>query len=172
MTRAICDGSRDANATNCPAHTHHLTRSIYVASSWRNDLQAAVVHVLRAAGFDVYDFKNPPNGTGFHWTEVGLPNTTGRDDTCDPADYVNALDHPRSVEGFNSDFDAMEAADTFVLVLPCGRSAHLELGWAVGAGKRTAVLLEDPCIPELMYKMVDHLALSMMDLLAWLGVRD
>ena len=27
--------------------------------------------------------------------------------------------------------------DTFVLVLPCGRSAHLELGWAVGQGKRT-----------------------------------
>lgn len=147
-------------------------RRIYVASSWRNDFQQAVVHVLRAAGAEVYDFKNPPQQTGFHWSEVGLPNTTGRDDTCSAQAYLSAIEHPRSVEGFASDFDAMKWADTCVLVLPCGRSAHLELGWAVGAGKRTAVLLDDPCTPELMYRMVDHLAPSVVDLLGWLGVED
>lgn len=167
-----CDGSPDANATNCPVHSHHLSRRIYVASSWRNGFQPAVVAILNAAGFEVYDFKNPPAKTGFHWSEVGLPNTTGRDDTCSAADYLTALDRPRSVEGFKSDYDAMEWADTFVLVLPCGRSAHLELGWAVGAGKRTAILLDDPCTPELMYRMVDHLATSPVDLLGWLGVKD
>lgn len=135
-------------------------------------LQQAVVYTLRAAQFEVYDFKNPPNETGFHWSEVGLPNTTGQNDTCSTSDYLRGLDHPRSVEGFESDFDAMKWADTFVLVLPCGRSAHLELGWAVGAGKRTAILLEDPCTPELMYKMVDYLAPSVFDLLGWLGVED
>ena len=62
----------------------------------------------------------------------------------------------------------MNRADTFVLVLPCGKSAHLELGWAVGAGKRTAILLEDPVEPELMYRMVDHLAPNMQALLDWL----
>lgn len=145
------------------------TSKIYVASSWRNHLQVGVVHTLRAAGFDVYDFKNPPNGSGFHWSEVGLQRDA---DTSCVGDYVTALEHPRSIEGFNSDFEAMEAADTFVLVLPCGRSAHLELRWAVGAGKRTAILLEDPCTPELMYKMVDYLAPSLFDLLGWLGVKD
>lgn len=145
------------------------TGRIYVASSWRNDLQQGVVHVLRAAGFEVYDFKNPPNKTGFHWSEVGLQ----RNNDASPVDeYLAALEHPRSIEGFTSDFDAMQWADTFVLVLPCGRSAHLELGWAVGAGKRTAVLLDDPCTPELMYRMVDYLAPSVMDLLGWLGVKD
>lgn len=145
------------------------TRSIYVASSWRNALQQAVVHTLRAAKFEVYDFKNPPAQTGFHWSEVGLQRDT---DLSSVDDYLAALEHPRSVEGFGSDFDAMQAADTFVLVLPCGRSAHLELGWAVGAGKRTAILLEDPCTPELMYKMVDFLAPTVFDLLGWLGVED
>jgi hypothetical protein len=143
--------------------------SIYVASSWRNLLQQGVVHTLRAAGFEVYDFKNPPDNTGFHWREVSLPHDN---DAADVGGYLKALDHPRSVEGFNADFDAMKNADTFVLVLPCGRSAHLELGWAVGAGKRTAILLEDPCTPELMYKMVDYLAPSLFDLLGWLGVED
>jgi hypothetical protein len=69
---------------------------------------------------------------------------------------------------------AMEKADAFVLVLPCGRSAHLELGWAVGAGKRTAILLDpdarDEVTPELMYRMVDFVTPSVYDLLGWLGV--
>ena len=87
-------------------------------------------------------------------------------------DYLAMLDHPRSREGFRSDFDAMQRADTFVMVLPCGKSAHLELGWAIGAGKRTAILLEDPVEPELMYLCADYLATSVIDLLGWMGVQD
>jgi hypothetical protein len=83
--------------------------------------------------------------------------------------YLKMLEHPRAIEGFTADFDAMHRADTFVLVLPCGRSAHLELGWAVGQGKRTAILLEDPSEPELMYRMVEHLARSISDLVRWAG---
>ena len=89
--------------------------------------------------------------------------------------YLAAIEHPRAAEGYASDFAAMQRADTFVLVLPCGRSAHLELGWAVGAGKRTAILLDgatEDMVPELMYKMVDHLATDIDDLLGWLGVED
>lgn len=33
--------------------------NIYVASSWRCARQPAVVAALRAAGHEVYDFKNP-----------------------------------------------------------------------------------------------------------------
>lgn len=63
----------------------------------------------------------------------------------------------------------MQWADTFVLVLPCGRSAHLELGWAAGHGKRTAILLNGDHEPELMVKMVDHLATDLTSLLSWLA---
>lgn len=148
------------------------SKLIYVASSWRNNFQMAIVEILRAAKFEVYDFKNPPNGTGFSFHETRLNQGRAADRPVAAENYLTALRHPRAVEGFQSDLDAMEWADTFVLVLPCGRSAHLELGWAVGAGKRTAILLEDPCTPELMYKMVDHLAPNVMDLLGWLGVKD
>jgi len=146
-----------------------MSEKIYVASSWRNMLQQGVVHTCRAAGFDVYDFKNPPNGKPFDFEQVGLEG-----DNPIPADqYIEMINnHPRAYEGFHSDFDAMKAADIFILVLPCGRSAHLELGWAVGAGKKTAVLLDDPCTPDLMYKMVDYLASSLFNLLGWLGVKD
>lgn len=121
---------------------------IYVASSWRNMRQPKVVAALQRAGHEVYDFRNPgPGKRGFGWREVQPepPPWT-------PEQYADALRHPRAQEGFALDHAAMEWADAFVLVLPCGRSAHLELGWACGKGKRAYILLEERVDePELMY---------------------
>jgi hypothetical protein len=141
---------------------------VYVASSWRNTFQPAVIHTLKAAGIPHYDFRHPESGdNGFAWSEID-PDWQ----QWTPDQYVKQLDHPLAVDGFGRDFAAMDKADTFVLILPCGRSAHLELGWAIGAGKRTAILLDDRPEPELMYKLVDHLSTSLFDLLDWLGVSD
>lgn len=148
-------------------------RRIYVASSWRNHLQVAVVHILRQAGHEVYDFKNPEGGTGFHWSET-MPSYQSGSDTCSADDYLTALDHPRSIEGFESDFDAMKWADTCVLVLPCGRSAHLEAGWFAALGdKELVILLDGPEVtPELMYRMADVIVPTFDDLLGWAGVEE
>jgi hypothetical protein len=109
---------------------------IYVASSWRNVWQPGVVRLLREHGHEVYDFKNPrPGDNGFHWSEI---DPDWKD--WNPKRYREALKDPIAEGGFKSDMDALRAADTCVLVQPCGTSAHLELGWACGAGKRTAVL--------------------------------
>jgi len=44
---------------------------VYVASSWRNEKQPAVVKALREAGHEVYDFRSPtPGNTGFSWRKV------------------------------------------------------------------------------------------------------
>lgn len=138
---------------------------IYVASSWRNPYQQEVIRALREAGYEVYDFKNPPGKTGFSWSEVGI-NSQG--ETTEG--YFDGLLHWRAQEGFRSDYEAMKAADTCVLVLPCGRSAHLELGWCAGAGKKTAiVLLEQPVTPELMYLCCDAILPSIEQLLDWLA---
>ena len=141
---------------------------IYVASSWRNYLQPTVVEALRSAGHDVYDFKNPKEhpherDTGFHWSDID-PEWQG----WSPQALVNGLDHELARAGFRLDFEAMKSADAFVLVMPCGRSAHLELGWAVGAGARTAILLTDG-EPELMYRMVDKLLLTVSEAVDWAG---
>lgn len=149
-------------------------RRIYVASSWRNPMQTAIVVALRSAGHEVYNFKNPrPGDEGFAWTDVGMPSYDRATNSDVPVgEYMTGIDHPRAVEGFRSDFDAMEWADTCVLVLPCGRSAHLELGWFVGQGRSTAIVLDGPLVtPELMYRMVDFIAPSLFDLLGWFGVQ-
>lgn len=126
---------------------------LYVASSWRNTIYPNVVLSLRAAGFDPYDFRNPgPDDHGFSWREID-PNWQ----SWTPAEYVAALSHPAAERGFKFDMDAIKWCDACVLVQPCGRSAHLELGWAAGAGKPTFVLLAEGQEPELMVKMCTKL---------------
>lgn len=128
---------------------------IYVASSWRNIHQPAIVTELREYGHQVYDYRNPPHSTGFKWADVGL------DIACTAEEYRNALlTHPRAAQGFNADFSAMRWADVGLLVLPSGRSAHLELGWMAGAGKRTIILTRDGEEPELMALLADHICIS------------
>ncbi len=132
-------------------------RKIYVASSWRNPHQMAVVAALQMAGHLVYDFKNPrPGNKGFAWSEID-PDWMG----WKADDYVKLLDHPIAKAGYASDMNAMKWADTFVLVLPCGRSAHLEMGWACGQGKQTLILTSDGEEPELMAKMCDRICTSL-----------
>lgn len=148
---------------------------VYVASSWRNPMQAGVCAALRSAKIGHYDFKHPvPGSDGFHWSSV-MPSYNG--ELCQQDEYLKAIEHPLAHDGFMLDFEAMDRADCCVLVLPCGRSAHLELGWMVGQGKKTAILLDGDLnngvvTPELMYKMVDYVAPSLFELLGWLGVMD
>jgi len=128
---------------------------IYVASSWRNLLQSFVVTSLRGHGFNVYDFRNPPDRTGFAWETIDQNWKN-----WGPVEYIEALGHPLAIAGFNSDFDAMKAADICVLVMPCGRSAHIEAGWMKGNGKQLFIINIDQSEPELMYKIADHVITS------------
>jgi hypothetical protein len=61
----------------------------------------------------------------------------------------------------------MEQADVFVLVMPCGASAHLEAGWGAGRRRPTAILLA-PGEPELMYKLADLIAVDIEEVVVWL----
>ena len=111
----------------------NMGRKIYVASSWRNKYYPDVVAKLREAGHDVYDFRNPPSGDpGFKWNCVSEAYMEWT-----PQQYRNMLHHPKAERQFHNDFEAMEACDTCVLVLPCGRSAHTEAGWFAGKGRTT-----------------------------------
>lgn len=137
---------------------------IYVASSWKNYIQQSVITAIRAFNIDCYDFKYD-EGANFHWSEVGVNSEIER-----VSDYRAALSTDRACAGFASDKAALEKADACILVLPCGKSSHLELGYCIGQGKRTAIFtLDDEIQPELMYKMVDNILTSIDDLFDWIG---
>lgn len=130
---------------------------VYVASSWRNQDQPLVIRALQAAGgFEAYDFRNPdPTNHGFHWSEID------RDWQCwTTKKFFAALAHPIAIDGFKRDMAALEGADACILVMPCGRSAHLEIGYAIGAGKLAIIYMPyqtGTYEPELMYKMAGHI---------------
>lgn len=120
-------------------------KKIYVASSWRNSKQTAIVETIQGMGFNVYDFKNPK--TAFRWSDID-PDW----ETWTPTQMRKALDHPLAVKAYVGDFQALDNCDALVLVLPCGRSAHAEAGYVAGQGKPVFVLFSDGD-PELMYKI-------------------
>ncbi len=137
---------------------------IYVASSWRNVYFPEVVEVLRNAGHDVYDFRNPPSGDeGFKWSAVG-------EDWMEwtPSEYREHLSHPKAEKQFANDIEAMRSCEACVLLLPCGRSAHTEAGGFAGQGKPVYVLIPERQEPELMYKLFHRICCSIDDLVAQL----
>ena len=139
---------------------------IYLASSWRNWAQPIVVDGLREAGHEVYDFRNPaPGDNGFHWSAI---DEHWQD--WSPEIFRDQLtSNPICAAGFNKDKAALDWCDICVLLLPCGRSAHLELGYAIGQGKGSAILYTSGDFePELMNLLADFHACSMRELLGWL----
>lgn len=134
---------------------------VYVASSWRNVYQPSVVSDLLHAGHHVYDFRNPPGKAGFKWSDIELDWKS-----WDMGHYRELLTtHREAAHGFVADMRGLEWSDTCLLVLPCGRSAHLEAGYAKGRGKRLIIFIPEPIEPDLMYLMSDTICLSMAEVL-------
>ena len=143
-----------------------MKHTIYVASSWRNQVQPEVVTALREYGHEVYDFRHPePMNDGFAWSEID-ENWLG----WTPDEFTDALEHPVALEGYSLDYAAMNRSDMGVLVLPSGRSAHIEAGWLIGQGKKVIILLSPLDFePELMYLLADHIVTSIGELIRVVG---
>ena len=140
---------------------------IYVASSWRNKRQPLLVSRLRYVGLEVYDFREPePESKGFHWSEIDP-----RWKDWKPEEFIEALGHEVARHGYRTDMDALERASTVILLMPCGRSAHLEAGYARGQGKRLGILLSDG-EPELMYHMAHYLTGVAEEMVTWALVQE
>lgn len=125
-----------------------MKRKIYLASSWKNELQPNAVKILRKAGHEVYDFRNPATGqNGFSWSNI---DTKWHEWTA--VQFIYGLMHPVAQNGYQLDKKALDWADTCVVLLPCGKSAHLEAGYSIGNGKETFFVMHEPFIEaELMY---------------------
>ena len=145
------------------------TPYLYVASSWRNTWYPLVVKMVRAAAaaagadepdFGVYDFRAADGG--FRWTEVD-PEW----ESWTTEQYRTALRHPAAERGWRNDKGALDAATACLLVGPCGRSAHLELGYAAGRGLPCAIFLPEAQEPELMYRFAADILTDGTEVVEW-----
>lgn len=141
---------------------------IYLASSWRNQDQPEVLFALREWGYTVYDFKHPDpddeSDQGFHWSEIDTQykKWTARD-------LRDKLAHPIAQSGFKKDYNALADCLCCVLLLPSGRSAHLEAGFAIGSDIPTVVMAaaNEEIEPELMYLLSKGIVCSLPELQVW-----
>lgn len=133
---------------------------IYLASSWRNKYHGVFLALLKNNGYDVYDFKE--DGFSFHWSQIDedYKNWNGQQ-------FVSALYKDLAISGFDRDFDMLNKCDVCVMLLPCGKSAHIEAGYAVGSGKKLIIVnpYNEKIEPELMYKMAHRIVFSQNQLL-------
>lgn len=151
--------------------------TIYVATSWHNQDQKGVVAELRRLGHIVYDFKGRGSGygfkedkdsdvAGFGWSQVNPDCKVLQEDI--PA-YLNCLRHPVAQGGFRRDMEALKECDACIMLQPCGSSASMEFGYAVGAGKKTAIYIPTMREPELMILMADLITTNLQDIFNFLG---
>jgi len=112
---------------------------IYIASSWENAYTCMrIAYFLREVGFEVdcfCDFTQKGRYI-FSWQEI----VKNKDDM----NAIELLKDERTQRAFREDKKWLDWADTVILVLPAGNSAHLEAGYAKGQGKRLYIVGEFP----------------------------
>jgi nucleoside 2-deoxyribosyltransferase len=109
-------------------------KRVYVIGSLRNPLVPDVANYLRAeGGLEVFDdwFAAGPRADD-HWKEY--EQQRGRT-------FIEALAGKAAQNVFAFDRRNLDRSDAAVLVLPAGRSGHLELGYMAGRGLETHILL-------------------------------
>lgn len=120
---------------------------VYLIGSLRNPRVPEIAKILRERGFEVFDDWHAAGPTADdEWRKY----EEGRGHT-----YQEALDGHAAEHVFAFDKTHLDRATEGVLVLPAGRSCHLEAGYLAGQGKPVFVLL-DPTADrwDVMYKFM------------------
>jgi nucleoside 2-deoxyribosyltransferase len=121
-----------------------MTKKLYLISSLRIDTVRDCANELREVGFDVFD---DWHAAGPQADDIWRDYEKQRGRT-----YLEALAGYHAKHVFALDHKHLSEADVAVLLLPAGRSGHLELGWHLGRGKPGYILIDDPDRWDVMYQ--------------------
>lgn len=135
-----------------------MTKCIYLIGSMKNPEIPKLAISLRKLGFDVFDdWYSPGPETDDYWQKY--EKERGRN-------YKEALQGWHAKEVFEFDKLHLDRADVGVLVLPAGKSGHLELGYMVGKGKPSYILFDkEPERYDIMYQFATDVFYSAEDLI-------
>ena len=136
---------------------------IYLLGSLRNPKVPVLGNELRKRGFIVFDdWYAAGDKADDHWQDY--EEGRGRD-------FGAALRDGRSAAHvFNYDLYNMAASDLIVMLMPCGKSGHLEFGYARGEGRPGFIYFDggEPDRWDVMYKFATEIAFTLDQLLAHL----
>ncbi len=136
---------------------------IYLIGSLRDKRIPEIANELRRdTGHEIFDdwFAPGPRADD-HWKEY--ESTRGRT-------YQQALSGYAATHIFQFDKHHLDLADCGVLLLPSGRSCHLELGYLIGQEKPGYVLMDNPDRWDIMYQFATGIAFSMAELIKMLTI--
>lgn len=134
-------------------------KMIYVIGSLRNENIPTISATLREeTGLEVFDdwFSPGPEADDF-WKKY--EEARGRT-------YQEALKGWAGKHVFEFDKFHIDRADIGVLIMPAGKSGHMELGYMIGRGKPCYVLMDVQDRWDVMYQFADGILFSMDELLA------
>lgn len=131
---------------------------IYLIGALKNPQVPVVAKELRAAGHEVFDdWYSPGPRTDEHWQDY--ERDRGRT-------FAQALAGAHAQNVYIFDRYHLSRCSVAVLLLPAGKSAHLELGWCLGQGKRGYILVPETVDRfDVMYAFADAVVTSVGDLL-------
>ena len=134
-------------------------KSVYLIGSLRNPKVQELGNRLRSEGFDVFDdWFSPGPATDSFWQDY--EKARGRT-------FAEALQGHHAKEVYNFDKRHLDRCDVAVMLLPAGKSGHLELGYTIGKGKPGYILMDgEPERYDIMYQFATGIFMKEEDLLA------
>src|SRR3990167_2824657 len=106
-----------------------MTYDFFIASRWRNKDQVQVLaDKLREKGKNVYCFLDADNA---HLDTLRDPHEAMTEFEA----LGNWRESPEVKQMFQRDMGGVRDSNALILLLPSGKSAHLEAGYAYGLGK-------------------------------------
>lgn len=123
-----------------------MIKSLYIIGSLRNQLIPQVgIAIRKATGIEVFDdwFAAGPEADDY-WRDY--EKAKGRT-------FIEGLGGYAAQNVYNFDKRHLDRCDAAMLVMPAGKSGHLELGYVIGKGKPGFILL-DPDVErwDVMYQ--------------------
>ncbi len=137
---------------------------VYIVGSLRNPEVPLIANAIRAGGHEVFDdwFAAGPEADDYWRTYEKARGRTLKE----------ALAGKAARNVFQFDKANIDASDVVVLTYPSGKSAHLELGYAAGRGKKTYILAAgDPDRWDVMMSFADGVCDTVAELLETLEAK-
>lgn len=134
---------------------------IYIIGSLRNPEIPNIGHKLRGAGFEAFDDWWSASEDADDWLRDYY-----KDRGCD---YRQTIRSYAAQHIFNFDLHHLQRADVGLLVMPAGKSGHLELGYMRGLGKPCYVLFDS--VPErvdIMYQFAEEVFFNVDECVSYL----
>ena len=130
---------------------------LYLIGSLRNPEVPKVANALRKAGHDVFDdwYAAGPEADD-KWREYEQQRGNS---------YLYALYGYAAEHVFEFDKKHLDACDGAVLLLPAGKSGHLELGYVIGQGKLGYIIIDNPDRWDVMYKFAKEVVMDVDELI-------